>query len=136
MTGFVLVGSQYDRVPEFLRREVEGFPASPEYELYDEEMRELPGLACAALSAFLERLQEAELREGLSESEARSLDDAYQAIEALSRGEPEVQNLVQTEIFENFQALPKVWKAIEARLGPSATALLDDWKKRNADVAL
>lgn len=134
MAGFTLQKSAYDQVPEVLRREVQGFANSLEYERLGDEGRDVPGLACAALARFLERFQEAEAREGLSERDAKSLADAYGVIEAFSQSdEMRVQNLVQTEIFENLRAAPEVRQRIEARLGPNAKVLLDDWRRRNAE---
>jgi hypothetical protein len=82
--AFILVTSEYERVPASLCTTVSGFADSIEYRRLSDDLKKLPGLVCAAFSQFLMRLQEAELRDGsLADRDAESLESAFRAVDAL-----------------------------------------------------
>lgn len=132
MGSFVLVNSLYEGIPEFLLSNVRGFACSVEYERLNETERKLPGIVAAAFTQFFVRFQDAEMKEGLSDREARTLADAYEAIETLSRSpNGRVKTLVEEEILENIRASEGAWSVMRSRFGPAATRLLEEWTLRS-----
>jgi hypothetical protein len=132
MADFVLVDSDYERIPGLLRESVRGFKDSPEYELLAGSEREVPGLVCAAFTRFLTRFQEEELRTSLSSADARTLDDCYEAIGMLTAlPGSRVRTLVEDEIFENVGGDDELWRSIRAHLGSTAIEVLLKWEAKH-----
>jgi len=130
MSDFVLIKPEYPKVPDLLLAEIQGFRDSLEYERLNETERRLPGVVGAAFTRFFIRFQDAEIQGSLTERDAKTLDDAYRAIEILSSSrEDQVRTLVRDEIFENVRSSESVWRAIERRLGPRSLDLLKQWRK-------
>jgi len=133
MAMFVLKRSAYDRARDVLLRGVQGFADSKEFEQLGEALCGSPGLVCAAFTKFFVRFQEEEIRRGLSERDAKTLDDAYRALEELSSSSDDsVLNLVQTEVFENLRGSNSVFDAVEARFGKRTRQLYEEWKSKNS----
>jgi len=132
MGSFVLVEPDYPKVPDILLSTAQGFADSPEYDGLNDRERQLPGVVAASFTRFFVRFQDAELREGLSDRDAKSLADAYEAIETLSsKRDEQIRTLVQDEIFENIRASEATWRVIEGRFGPQSKTLFEEWRKRN-----
>ena len=132
MGRFVLIEPEYPRVSEVLLSTVEGFGNSTEYEQLSEAERQLPGVVAASFTRFFMRLQEAEARDGLSDRNARILDQAYRAIERLASSRDEqVRTLVRDEVFENIRGSELTWRLMESRFGPQSEALYEEWRRRN-----
>ena len=133
MSNFVLVDSNYDRVPQLICEVVNGFTNSPEYALLAESEREVPGLVCAALTRFLVRFQVEALLGPLSSADSMTLDDCYEAIEMLiALQDARIRTLVEDEIFENIQGDDELWRAIRSQLGTSARELLAKWEEKQS----
>lgn len=122
MTNFKLIP---DRSPEIilsaLRQKAPEFFTSDEYlrlARLDPKFKENPGLICAAftklLCAKLERREDA--------------DKYFEIIEGwATTKDPEVENYLITEVFENIR-LPKVGEArFKSELGPAAKQLYEHW---------
>lgn len=132
MVKFELIESEYSKVPDVLLSLVQGFADSLEYERLNETERRLPGVIAAAFSRFLVRFQDAEVRDGLADRDARTLADAYGALEVLAgRQDEQVKTLVQDEIFDNIRASDATWRVIESRFGPGSKELFEEWRKKN-----
>jgi len=117
MTDFVIKERDYDKVPNLLITEVPGFLDSEEYRLLDSEDRKVPGLVTAAFTRYCEGLQEAD-----------ALERCYAVIEKLATSsDPEVQNLVVTEIFENLQGSDESLVKVKEQLGPESRRLYQQW---------
>jgi hypothetical protein len=117
MTDFVIRERDYDKVPHLLTTEVPGFLDSEEYRLLDSEDRKVPGLVTAAFTRYFEGLREAD-----------ALERCYAVIEKLAVSpDPEVQNLVVTEIFENLQGSDESLGKIREQLGPESRRLYQQW---------
>lgn len=132
MGSFVLLESDYPRVPDLLLSQVRGFSDSLEYERLNATERGLPGVVAAAFARFFVRFQDAELREGLIDRDARTLASAYGAIEELARSADErVRTLVEDEILENIRASEATWRMIASRFGPKSKTMLEEWRRKN-----
>jgi hypothetical protein len=132
MRSFVLNSAEYDRARRLLLRDVQGFADSKEYEsLVDYDLSDVTGLVCAKFTRFFLRFQEEEIRHGLSDRDARTLEDAYRVIEELSSSpDLSVQNLIQTEVFENMTVSGDVITAAMGRFGVKTRDLYEDWRRR------
>ena len=113
MPDFVIKERDYDKVPQLLTTEVPGFLDSEAYRLLDSEDRQVPGLVAAAFTRYLEGLHE-----------AGALERCYAVIEKLATSpDPEIQNLVVTEIFENLQGSDESLGKLKEQLGPESRRL-------------
>ena len=117
MPDFIIKERDYDKVPDLLTTEVPGFSESEEYRLLDPEDRKVPGLITAAFTRYCEGLEE-----------AGALERCYAVIEKLaSSSDPEVKNLVVTEIFENLRGSDESLRKIKEQLGPESRRLYQKW---------
>ena len=117
MPDFIIKERDYDKVPDLLTTEVPGFFESEEYRLLDSEDGKVPGLVAAAFTRYFEALQE-----------AGALERCYAIIEKLaSSSDPEVKNLVVTEIFENLRGSDESLEKIKEQLGPESRRLYQEW---------
>ena len=132
MTTFVLKESGCDRARDALLRGVSGFADSKETEQVGEVLARSPGLVFAAFTKFFVRFQEEELRRGLSDRDAETLESAYRVLEELSSiDDDSVVNLLQTEVFENLRGSPVLFEAVGARFGSRTKQLYEEWQSRN-----
>lgn len=117
MTDFIIKERDYYKVPDLLTTEVPGLLDSEGYRLLDSDHRKIPGLVTAAFTRYFEGLQE-----------AGALERCYAVIEKLATSsDPEVQNLVITEIFENLQGSDESLRKIKEQLGPESRRLYQEW---------
>jgi hypothetical protein len=119
---------QYEELPALLLAEIPGFEASPEFGLVA-YASDLPGIVVAAMGRYLARLEQ----KGAEESEIDAPDAIYQLLERMAASrDPEVQNAVQVEVFENLDPSRSVTRRIVEKLGPSARTLYADWNERQS----
>jgi hypothetical protein len=96
-------------------------------------MSKLPGLVFAAFTRFVSRFQEEEMHRGLTERDAKTLEDVYRVLEQLSSSrDDDVLNLVQTEVFDNLRGSSGLIEGVVARFGPKTRQLFQEWKSKNA----
>lgn len=118
---------RYEELPGLLLAEIPGFEASPEFALVG-HASDLPGIVVAAMGRYLARLEQ----QGTKESEMDAPDAIYDLLERMAASrDPEVQNVVQVEMFENLDPSRSVTQRIVGNLGPSARALYSDWNERS-----
>ena len=105
-----------------------GFRDSIEYDQVDEDLKNVPGLVCAAFARFLVRCQEAEEREGeLTGRDAESIRSAFHAVEHLGSSKDEgIRTLLKEEVFENLVCSTKTREQIRSKLDSRARALFEE----------
>jgi hypothetical protein len=127
MSDFILIKSEYDQIPSLLKEIVPDFFESAEFKQLRVDDVKLPGIVCARFAAYLVWLHET-FNQKRTEKIRSNLAKCYLAIERLaSSGDPLVQNVVVTEIFETLDCGLIVLEQIKSRLGPQARALYDEW---------
>jgi hypothetical protein len=122
-----LVPGDYNDLPRLLLADVPGFEQSPEFGLIAEHS-DLPGVVVAAVGRYLVRLEQ----EGRRAAEPSAADAVYQVFERMATSEdPEIQNALVVEVFENLDGSRSITRRIVKRLGPSSQALYADWVGAN-----
>lgn len=120
-----LVPDHYGDLPRLLLAEVPGFEQSPEFGLIAEHS-DLPGVVVAAVGRYLVGLEQ----EG--RQAASAADAIYQVLERMATSEdPEIQNALVVEVFENLDRSRSITRRIIKNLGPSSQALYADWLGAN-----
>jgi hypothetical protein len=130
MTDFVLLPNKASEIIGEILREVHGFRDSPEYSTLGDSGRDIPGVVCAALGHYVERLFRTE--EGSSDS----VDARYSALEMLERmaHEAALRELLTDEVFETWDLSPALDR-IRASLGPEASVVFNSWSMTSSSDA-
>ena len=130
MPNFILVSPEYERLPDLLLDEVEGFAATAEYTALSGDQRRVPEAVCAALMRLLLRLRRAEQAGRLGGRERAMLSDINRAIDKLvSRPEVSVRNALGSAMFETLTAAEDrgVLQELMRRFGIRTRRILDRW---------
>ena len=125
MVNFILRPDNSGLILASLRRVLPQFFDAPEYvrlKNLGRDLAEIPGLVCAAFARYLCRLLEMEPAEPTLANACFNLIEEWS-----SHSDPNVQNYVITEIFENVR-LPKLGEAyFKQRLGENSRKLFEEW---------
>jgi len=121
------VPGDYGDFPRLLLTDIPGFEQSPEFGLIAEHS-DLPGVVVSAVGRYLVRLEQ----EGRQAAERSVVDAIYYEFERMATSrDPEVQNALVVEVFENLDRSRSITRRIVRKLGPSSQALYADWVGAN-----